>query len=208
MSVRKATATLRALGFTTSFLVLWTLGGCAGGYTFTPPVAPASLERVETPRKITLNNNYDLKTTFANGIKVFTIVAGEYRAEFHGNGGTYYRGPSYAITEKFTQTGNLFGGDRVTSNSYEGGVFVPDTNTEAAKVYFYISSNPRQNDLVTTATNIAVPPTATPGQTLQGGIGAGIGAAIVAASIASDNGKLFFPPKQPDDQMLRNAFEW
>ena len=171
------------------------LSGCATGNHYTEP---SSLTPASEQKMVYLDKEYNFKWTLNTGNVTFSLAPGQYIAELIGQGGTFYRGPANAVREV-----NRRPGQKTISWQHEGGVFVPTADASAAKLYYYVDSRDPET-LLDTAIQIAIPPTATPRQALSGGVGAGIGGAIVAAVITQDNGKIFFPPDQPEDSQLRN----
>jgi hypothetical protein len=191
----------------------------------TPRISPQSLSPVNSKTIVILKlgkeYSYISKLSFGKVNKT-TLMPGDYTAEFSGRDGIYYKGPLGAVRSIVMDNQNG------VVQYLNGGVVVPSDDKVAAKIYIYTglirpsqpydpvkgvevpreplpSEAPKAN-LIDTATNIAVPPTATPGQTLSGGISAGIGAAIVQAMIKADEGKIVIPESQPIDRGLREAF--
>ena len=198
-----------------------TCGGLLSGCE-TPRISPASLAKASSQQTITLTKEYEYHKKLSFGAEEsYALIPGEYQADLVGKEGTFFRGPTNAVVL------TILDGNIKLVQSYDGGVFIPFAEAKSAKIYQYVvakgrgryfdrstgleqlpatSSGQATTELADVATNLVVPPNATPSQTLVGGVSAGIGAAIVQAMISADEGKFIYPESQPTDRSLRDAF--
>jgi hypothetical protein len=103
------------------------LFGCAA-----PGISTSSLTPAQSGEILILKNGYTYsKTSPFGAISTFSLVAGEYRAEYRGLGGTFFRGKGYPM--KYT----IVDRRRKVVQSQEGGIFLPERKASAAKIYVY-----------------------------------------------------------------------
>lgn len=109
------------------------LFGCAA-----PGISRSSLTRAPSGEKLILKADYTYSNTSLFGaISTYSLAAGEYRAEYRGQGGTFFRGKGYPL--KYT----IVDRRRKIVQSQEGGIFLPERRASAAKIYVYVGAGTR-----------------------------------------------------------------
>lgn len=99
-------------------------------------IDPSTLMPPDSEKALVLGKRFSHSTDLNRSTATYEIEAGAYRAEFSGEGGTFYRGGKncLSVTTSSPRTGNP-GGGVVEATKYDCGVLV--LKNGGALIYFY-----------------------------------------------------------------------
>lgn len=168
-------------------------------------IDPSRLKRSDPAISAELPNGYVYVSppagVYDNQFK-YELAAGTYVAELEDERGTFFRGPLGCVGNSVAAS--TWKGQPLNQVARsEGGVYVPRSASESAKMYFYRGGIASPSLPAQTTTEIVqrAAPSATIGQSAVGGAIAG---SLINAMIESERGKIGFMPG-PKDGSLRAA---
>ena len=172
-----------------AIVIVFLLAGCAAN-----GIDPSSLKKPVVASIINLKSDY----SFAKKISIayssaaneatYSLVSGQYLAEFEDDKGVYYRGPNNclsisvttAVAEKAPSRQNLI---------RQGGIYLPRSPAEVAYLYFYKDSSE------------FVP-------TFNPGVRSVAQSPVNALILTHGDGNIIIPDSQPTNGALRSALEF